>query len=126
MKHCRGCGKKHAIAMFAVSQDLEVECKKVYDRLWQMARRQGQLEWFKSVYHDDDRLKHLISRFRDATVGTTKKNVFKFAEYREKFCAKTAVMQDDEGEMMEEDEFTTHMVNRHALQPCHVPPLQCG
>jgi hypothetical protein len=113
-KWCRGCARKVDLTLFAVNQDLDVECKKIYDRLWQTARRQGQLDWLKSVRNDDDRLKHLIARFKETTKGNAKKNPFKLAEYKEKFCSKTAIMQDSQGEMMEEEEYTVHMTSRLA------------
>ena len=95
-----------------MNQDLEVECKKLYDRVWKTANRQGQLDWLKSVYYDDDRLAHLLSRYREQTKGNARKNPFRFADYKEKFCAKSIVLQDDEGEMMEEEEFIAFQMNK--------------
>jgi hypothetical protein len=115
-KYCRGCKKKVDISMFQVNQDLDVDCKKLYDRIWKVANRQGQLEWLKAIYHDDDRLSHLLSRFHETTKGNAKKNPFKVAEYKEKFCAKSMVINDDQGEMLEEDDFVTHMMARSSAQ----------
>ena len=115
-KYCRGCKKKCCVTLFQVNQELEQACKKDYDRLWKIAHRQGQLEWLRSVYHDDDRLYHLLTRFREQTKGNAKKFPFKVAEYKEKFCQKAMIINDDAGEMFEEEEFVTHMCTRSS---CH-------
>ena len=53
------------MSSFSVNQDLDTDCKKVYDRCSKVAARQGQTAWLKELYHDDDRLCHMLTRFKD-------------------------------------------------------------
>ena len=73
------------------------------------------MEWYKDVTSDDGRMQKLFKIFesRSKSIKTVnKKNFFKIAEYKEIFEASREIIVDDEGEMMEEDEYIDYVTNR--------------
>ena len=103
------------MALFAVNQELDTECKKVYDRVNKVAARQGETAWLKAVYHDDERFAGLMARFKETTKRDPKKNPFKICEYKETYESRAEVLQDDHGEMMDEEDFVVHVTTRRLV-----------
>ena len=57
---------------------------------------------------------------REQTKGNSKKNPFKVAEYKEKYEATQEVLQDDQGEMMDEEDYIGHCATRSKNRLSHV------
>ena len=76
-----------------------------------MAKRQGPLDWFLSLYHNDERFLLIMgtARLKLVTASTLK---FIVEEYRECLETTTEVIVDDQGEMMTNEELIDYACSR--------------
>ena len=111
-KYCRGCGKWKPLDQFAINQDLDFECKSIKDRLYGMAKRQGQLDWFTATVHNDERFLVVMRAARMKLIVNKSRMRFDVAQYKECFESTTEVLVDDQGEMMTEDEWVEYATSK--------------
>ena len=89
-----------------------MDCKQILDNLRGLAKRQGQEQWFDSIYHDDAKLVELVAAYaarcpKGPKTGRRKSGgaKFKLAEFRAIHEASVEVLKDDVGKMMDEEDF---------------------
>ena len=113
MKFCRGCGKLKPIVEFAINQSLDFECKSTRDKVYNIAKRQGELVWFHECTHNDTRFQILLATFKVKMAGQTAKQVpFVVARYKEVMETAQSLVIDDVGEMMSEEEYVDYLLSK--------------
>ena len=105
-RFCRGCAKFWPSDDFPANHNLHLECKRAKDSLHNMAKRQGEAEWFREVEFDDARFQKLIAEFKarqsQSSAGKAK---FAIAVFKESTKSSQSIINDDVGEMMCEESY---------------------
>ena len=105
-RFCRGCAKFWPSDDFPANHNLHLECKRAKDSLHNMAKRQGEAEWFREVEFDDARFQKLIAEFKarqsQSCAGKAK---FAIAVFKESTKSSQSIINDDVGEMMCEESY---------------------
>lgn len=105
----------HLCSKCDLHQDVHWECKNIQDSLRKMAKRQHEQDWWTSVQHDDLKLAAVIKRYKIQTADTrssAKKGAFQIAAYKQVYEAADEILKDGVGEMMDETQFISHMMQR--------------
>ena len=107
-RFCRGCAKFWLADQFPTNRDLHLDCQRAKDSLHNVARRQGQANWFREMERDSARLQELIAVFKGIQLQSSSgKSKFALAVFARSKSSGTSIIHEDVGEMMWEESFIT-------------------
>ena len=103
-RKCGLCKNLRLIAEWPVHCPHCRPCKQAIDNLSYAAKAQGQEDWWKQQRKDEASLRAVIKKYQEQCPVATEKGknrgTFNLVKYIEEFKAKTAVINNDVGEMM--------------------------
>ena len=103
-RKCGLCKNLRPIADWPVHCPHCRPCKQAIDNLSYAAKAQGQEDWWKQQRKDEASLRAVIKKYQEQCPAPTEKGktrgTFSLVKYIEEFQAKTAVINNDVGEMM--------------------------
>jgi len=99
---CPGCKKSHPASSFSLNQRVEMECKRLLDRVYNQAQTQGETKWLSEQKTSDEKLFRMLDHYRNILVSTEdpKQQKFSVAHYMESFKTQQGVEFLGEGQMM--------------------------
>lgn len=99
---CPGCAAHCPAVCFEMNQRFEVKCKRLLDRVYNQARTQGGLDWFKQQKQSDEKVEKMLDHYRNILCSTEDPKLQKFsvAQYKESFKTSQGVEFRGHGEMM--------------------------
>lgn len=106
---CAGCGKRKGLDERVPGFQYDRACKRAYDSLFKLAKKQGQIEWWNATKSDCRLLKRAIREYNAQCPGGVGRGrvrgTWSIAVYQEALRSESSVETRGQGQMMWKEEW---------------------